>query len=64
MEEDSGDSCGDTNNRLLELEYLINHSYLERFSAHKVKPYGNIAEEDGSGLSVAAEPDADYGSGK
>ncbi len=22
MEEDSGDSCGDTNNRLLELEYL------------------------------------------
>ena len=49
---------------LLELEYLINHSYLERFSAHKVKPYGNIAEEDGSGLSVAAEPDADYGSGE
>ena len=29
---------------LLELEYLINHSYLERFSAHKVKPYGNIAK--------------------
>lgn len=49
---------------LLELEYLINHSYLERFSMRKVKPYGNVAEEDDTGISAAAEPGTDYGGGK
>ncbi len=42
---------------LLEIEYWINHAYLERFRKEEVKPYETI----GNSSSVAAEGEAGYG---
>lgn len=46
-------------NTLLELEYVINHTYLERFRKKNVKPYR--PEEYENSLGVAAEGTVKYG---
>ncbi len=46
-------------NTLLELEYVINHSYLERLRKKNVKPYR--LEENTNSLGVAAEGAVEYG---
>ena len=42
---------------LLEIEYWINHTYLERFKKKGVKPY----EINESAPSIAAEGEVEYG---
>ena len=46
-------------NTLLELEYVINHTYLERLRKKNVKPYR--PEENENSLGVAAEGAVGYG---
>lgn len=45
---------------LLEIEYHINHAYLERFKSKNVVPY-DWGEDEGQAPGMVAEGEAEYG---